>query len=88
MEIVGKIVEFTPIETGTSANGTWSKRYVVIETLDQNQTKVAFSAMNAKLEEVNKHTLNEVVRVRFGLSSRKVEQRWFSEIQLWGIQNV
>ena len=88
MELVGKIVEFTPIESGTSEKGAWSRRQVIIKTLDQNPVTVAFTAMGLRLEEVNKHTLNEVVRIRFGVSSRKVGDRWFSDIQLWEVKVV
>ena len=88
MELVGKIVEFTPIESGTTDKGTWQRRQVVIKTLDQNPQHVAFTAMGLRLEEVNKRTLNEVVRVRFGVSSRKVNDHWFNDIQLWEIKEV
>ena len=88
MELVGKIVELTPIEQGTSAKGPWQRCQVVIKTLDQNPQHVAFTAMGLRLEEVNKHTIGEVVRVRFGVSSRKVDERWFSDIQLWEIKEV
>lgn len=88
MEIIGKIVEFTPIESGTSDKGPWQRRTVVIKTLDQNPQHIAFTAMGMRLEEVNKHNLYEVVRIRFGVSSRKVGERWFSDIQLWEIKEV
>lgn len=88
MELVGKIVEFTPIESGTSDKGSWQRRQVIIKTLDQNPQHVAFTAIGMRLDECNKHTLNEVVRVRFGVSSRKVNDRWFSDIQLWEIKEV
>lgn len=88
MEIIGKIVEFTPIETGTSEKGTWKRRQVVIKTLDQNPQHVAFTAIGAHFDELDKHVLNEIVRVRFGVSSRKVNERWFSDILLWEINQV
>ena len=88
MEIIGKIVEFTPIEEGTSEKGAWKRRQVIIKTLDQNPQHVAFTAMGLRLEEANKHSLNEIVRVRFGVSSRKVNDRWFNDIQLWEIKEV
>lgn len=88
MELVGKIVEFTPIEQGSSEKGPWQRRQVIIKTLDQNPQHVALTAMGLRLEEANKHTLNEVVRVRFGVSSRKVNDRWFNDIQLWEIKDV
>lgn len=88
MEIIGKIVEFTPEESGTSSKGDWRRRQVIIKTLDQNPTTVAFTAMGIRLDEANKHTLNEVVRIRFVVSSRKVNDRWFNDIQLWEIKEV
>ena len=88
MELVGKIVEFSPIESGTSEKGAWQRRTVVIKTLDQNPVHVAFTVMGGRLAEVEKRTLNEVVRVRFGVSSRKVNDRWFSDIQLWEMKEV
>lgn len=88
MELVGKIVDFTPIESGTSDKGPWKRRQVVIKTLEQNPQNVAFTVMGGRLEEVEKRTLNEVVCVRFGVSSRKVNDRWFTDIQLWEMKNV
>ena len=88
MELIGKIKEFTPIESGTSANGDWSRRQVVIVTLDQNPQYVAFTAMGRRLEEVNQFVIGDVVRIKFGVSSRKVNDRWFNEIQLWEIKKV
>lgn len=88
MEIIGKIVELTPVETGSSDKGTWRRRQVIIKTLDQNPQHVAFTAMGARFDEVEKHNIGEIVRVRFGVSSRKVNERWFSDILLWEISQV
>lgn len=86
MEIVAKIVEFTPLETGTSTHGDWSKRQVVVRTLDQSPVDIALTAMNAKLNEAEKFSVNAFVRVRFGVSSRKVNGKYFTDAQLWSIQ--
>lgn len=88
MEIIGKVKEISAVESGTSANGSWEKQTLVITTLDQNPQYVAFSAMGKRLEEVQKCSVGQVVRVRFGVSSRKVSDRWFSDIQLWEIKEV
>lgn len=88
MEIIGKIVEFTAPETGTSDKGTWKRRQVIIKTLDQNPQHVAFTAIGARYEEAEKHVIGEIVRIRFGVSSRKVNDRWFSDILLWEIKEV
>lgn len=88
MEIIGKIVEFTAPETGTSDKGTWKRRQVIIKTLDQNPQHVAFTAIGARYDEAEKHVIGEIVRIRFGVSSRKVNDRWFSDILLWEIKEV
>ena len=88
MELVGKVQEITPIESGTSANGEWQKRNLVIQTLDQNATNVAFSVMNSRLQQVEFLHVNDVIRVRFGVTSHKVNDRWFSDIQLWEVKPV
>ena len=88
MEIIGKIVEFSPIESGSTEHGPWRKRTLVILTLDQNPLHVAFTVMGGRLDEVDKFSLGQVVKVRFGVSSRKVNERWYNDIQLWAIKEV
>ena len=88
MELVGKIKEIGQVESGTSDKGSWQERTVVITTLEQNPQYVAFTATGRRLEEVGKCTIGQVVHVRFGVSSRKFQDRWFSDLQLWEIQNV
>lgn len=88
MELVGKIKEIGQVESGTSDKGPWQKQTLVIMTLDQNPQYIAFTAMGRRLEEVAKCTIGQVVRVRFGVSSRKFQDHWFSDLQLWEILNV
>lgn len=88
MELVGKVKEICPPESGTSDKGEWKKQTIVIVTFEQNPQDVAFTAMGRRLEEVEKCTIGQVVRIRFGISSRKFQDRWFSDLQLWEIQNV
>lgn len=88
MEIVGKIQEFTPLETGQSEKGAWSRRTLVVKTLDQNPVTIAFSCMGLRLSEAEKHQVGEIVRIHFGVSSRNIGGLWFNDIRLWGIQQV
>ena len=88
MEIVGKVIEITPMESGVSEKGEWQRQQLVITTFDQNPIHIAFTAMGQRLNEISKCTIDQVVRVRFGVSSRKINNKWFSEIQLWEIKAV
>lgn len=88
MELVGKIKEIGVVETGSSDKGSWQRQTIVITTLEQNPQYVAFTAMGRRLEEVSKCTIGQVVRIRFGVSSRKFQDKWFSDIQLWEVSEV
>lgn len=88
MELVGKITEIGQIESGSSDKGPWQKQTIVLITLEQNPQYVAFTAMGKRLEEIGKCTIGQVVRIRFGISSRKFQDRWFSDLQLWEIKEV
>lgn len=88
MELVGKIKEIGVVETGSSDKGAWQRQTIVITTLEQNPQYVAFTAMGRRLEEVSKCTIGQVVRIRFGVSSRKFQDKWFSDIQLWEVSEV
>ena len=88
MELVGKVVAFTPLETGTSEKGSWARRQIVVKTLDQNPVHVAFTAMGLRLTEAEKFKEGDVVRIRFGVESRLSNNKWFSDIKLWQISEV
>lgn len=88
MEIAGKIIEMTPEESGSNERGTWRKRTVVIRTLEQNPVTVAFTAMGLRCDQASAFSVGMVVSCRFGVSSRKVNERWYSDIQLWEIKEV
>lgn len=88
MELVGKIVEFGPLESGTSEKGSWARRQIIIKTLDQNPVHVAFTAIGLRLSEAEKYDVGEIVRIRFGVESRKFNEKWFSDIKLWQISEV
>lgn len=88
MELVGKITEIGQVESGSSDKGPWQKQTIVLITLEQNPQYVAFTAMGKRQEEIGKCTIGQVVRIRFGVSSRKFQDRWFSDLQLWEIKEV
>ena len=88
MEIYGKIKEVTPIETGTSERGNWQRRQLVISTLEQNPTDIAFTAMGKRMDEIANTMIGDIVKVRFGVTSRPGENKWYSDIILWGIEKA
>ena len=43
MEITGKLVQKLPVQSGTGANGNWSRADILIETIEQYARKVCIS---------------------------------------------
>lgn len=89
MTIKGKV-----IHVGTVANGLrksdgqpWKKQEFAIETEGKYPTKVAFSLMNAKLDEANLQ-MNQIVEVELNPSSREYNGKWYTELTAWRVNNL
>lgn len=91
MEVIGKIIEITPIQEGTSRTGNpWKKRMYVIETQENYPRKVAFTVFGADRVanmEATVH-LGDMVRVSFDLESREYQGRWYTDASAWRIDQA
>lgn len=88
MEQKGKIFAICTPETGTSKSGNaWSRQTVVISFMDGSyEKKLAFSVIkNEVLQKVEKLKVGDDVNVKFNISSREYNGRWFTDIVAWSI---
>lgn len=91
MEVIGKIIEITPIQEGTSRTGNpWKKRMYVIETQENYPRKVAFTVFGADRVANMEATvrLGDMVRVSFDLESREYQGRWYTDASAWRIDQA
>ncbi|MCO5234130.1 MAG: DUF3127 domain-containing protein [Chitinophagales bacterium] len=86
MEIVGVLTKKLPVESGTSANGTWQKQLFVIETEEQYPKKICFSAWNRRVEELTNFSEGNKLKVSFDISSREYNERWYTDVSAWRIE--
>ena len=84
MTISGKVVNITLPETGQGKNGEWSKRFIVIETLDDKYPKeVAIESWNDKVELPK---IGDSITAHINLDSREWQGRYFTSAKVWKIE--
>ncbi len=86
MEIVGKLIKKTALETGFSAKGEWKKRGFVIETQEQYSKTLYFSLFGeekvAMLSGVNEQ---DNIKVFFNAESREYNGNYFTDLKAFNV---
>lgn len=87
MEVVGKIIQVLPEQSGIGRNGNpWKVQPYVLETLDQYPRKVHFEVFGEDRIKQNPCELDQLVTVSFDIESREFNGRWYTSIRAWRIQ--
>lgn len=87
MEVVGKIIQVLPEQSGVGRNGNpWKVQPYVLETLDQYPRKVHFEVFGEERIKQNPCAIDELVTVSFDIESREFNGRWYTSIRAWRIQ--
>lgn len=83
MEISGKIIVESPLQTGVSKSGNnWSRKDYVIETPGQYSKKIAFSVMNDNIDKLGL-ALNQDVDIQIDIDAREYNGKWYNSINCW-----
>ena len=86
MELIGKIVQVLPLQSGTSnAGNPWQKLEYILETLGtQYPRKVCFNLFG---DNVNKFPLQvgQEVTVSIDVESREFNGRWYTDVRAWNV---
>jgi hypothetical protein len=81
MEIIGKLVEILPLETGTSKSGnSWQKQTAVIDTGNEFNNLVAVSAFGDKVQKLNKLEVGMQVEIFCNVYSREYNGKYYHNI--------
>ena len=82
LTISGRITEI-----GTQAQGeNWQKQDFTIETLEQYSKTVNIHVWNDKIEQLTRCRIGDVVLCRINISSRKHENRFYTEVTAWKVE--
>jgi len=91
MELQGKIVAVLPEQRGNGSKGEWVKNAFVIEWQDNGYSqKLCLEVMGAdKWEKMQKAVVvGYDVQVRFNVTSREWQGRWFTSCQCFYCANI
>ena len=84
MNIIGKITELLPLQTGISKNGQWKKQDIIVETSGQYPKKVCVSIWGDKINEKQLGIGNDL-DISFELESRDFNGKWYTDVKAWKI---
>ena len=89
MEIVGKIIQILPQQSGISSSTgrAWALQSFVIETLDQYPRKVCIELFGEQRIKDNPLDIDHVVTVSYDLESREFNGRWYTSVRAWKVTN-
>lgn len=82
MEIIGKIIEILPAQTGKSARGEWKKQEFILEVPAQFPKKLCIANWNDKID-LNGADASKNVKVYFDIESREFNGRWYTDMKAW-----
>lgn len=86
MEVIGKVIQVLPLQSGRSAAGRdWKKQEYVLETLESFPRKICFQFFG---ERVDQYPLqpNQTIKLSFDIESREYNGRWFTNINGWKVE--
>lgn len=88
MEIVGKVIQVLPLQTGTSSKtgNPWALQTFVIETQEQYPRRVCIELFGEDRVKANPVAVDELVTVFFDLESREFNGRWYTSVRAWKVQ--
>ena len=89
LKVKGKLVKKLEIETGTSKAGKdWSKQNFVIDTGKEYNPEVCFSLFGDKVDLLNNFKEGQEVEVKFNVSSREFNSKWYHNLDAWFISGA
>ena len=88
LEFEGNLVKVLSEVTGQGKNGAWVKQDFVLETEDQYPKKACFTAWGDKTVDLKTFSLGEKLRVTFSVESREYNDRWYTDLRAFRIDQT
>lgn len=82
IQIAGKVIEIGETQSGEN----WKRAHLVVNTISDKYPKDVFiSVWGDTINQLERIRINDHVVIKFNVSSRKHEDRWYTELQAWRI---
>lgn len=87
MQLIGKVQQLLPVQTGTGKNGQWKKQEVIVATEGQYPRQVCVTVWGDKVNDQLLQPGNEL-KLEIDIESREYNGRWYTDIKAWKIELV
>ena len=87
MEVKGKVIVVTPLQTGEGRNGMWKKQEYVLE-YDQNSQyprRMMFNLWGDKIDQYNIQE-GQWLNIGFDIDCREYNGKWYNDIRAWKVE--
>ena len=81
-----KLVQFGQMTEGQSERGPWRKQVVIFETSGDYPKQIAIDFYNGDIEEIGKYNPGDTCTVKFDISSREYNGKWYTNVKAFGIE--
>ena len=89
MEIIGKLIQKLPMQSGISKTGnSWQKQEFVIETLEQFPRKICANLWGDKTAVLETLNIDDKIVMSFDLESREFNGKWYTDVKAWKVDPV
>lgn len=85
MQLIAKLEQLLPIQTGTGKNGTWKKQDIIVLTDEKFPKKVCLSIWGDKIDE-KQLVLNNTLQLDFDIESREFNGKWYTDLRVWKVE--
>ena len=84
MNLIAKLTQLLPLQTGMSKNGQWRKQDIIVETEGQYPKKICLSIWGDKINE-KQLVIGNNLDISFELESREFNGKWYTDVKAWKI---
>lgn len=84
MQLIAKLIQVLPLQTGMGKNGEWKKQDVIVETDGQYPKKVCISIWGDKASE-SVLQIGNMLDISFDVESREYNGRWYTDVRAWKV---
>jgi len=89
MEIIGKLIQKLPLQSGISKTGnSWQKQEFVIETMEQYPRKICANLWGDKTAVLETLNIDDKIVMSFDLESREFSGKWYTDVKAWKLEAV
>lgn len=85
LRITGRVLEIAEPITGNMGETSWTKQDFVIETIDKYPKPVQLSVWGNNTMYLQRVLVGDIVNCNINISSKKVNDRWFTEAVAWKV---